>query len=145
MSIEGNRKTVEKLWNALSEMDWPSLKSCLSPDVFYEDVATEDVGARGPDNVVKRLSIAFDHLSDHQHTIHHLVAEGDVVFLDHTEVWTFKTGEKVTNTFATMHEMTDGMVSKWSDYWDVAGFVGQFPKSFLEEMAKSTAADFTDP
>jgi len=141
---EANKQTVHALWNALSAMDWETLKSCLSDDVHYEDVPTEDPGARGPDNVVKRLAIAFDQLVDHQHTIHHLVCEGDVVFLDHTEVWTFKTGEKATNQFATMHEMKDGKVSKWSDYWDVSGFVGQFPAWFLEEMAKRTAADFSD-
>jgi len=144
MSVEENKKTVETMWNALSDMNWETLKSCLSDDIHYEDIPTEDPGARGPENVVKRLAIAFDHLSDHQHTIHHLVADGDVVFLDHTEVWTFKTGEKVTNQFATMHEMSDGKISKWSDYWDVSSFVSQFPAWFLEEIAKGRATDFTD-
>jgi ketosteroid isomerase-like protein len=144
MSIEANRKTVETLWNALSAMDWETLSSCLSEDVHYEDVPTEDPGARGRENVVKRLGIAFNHLSDHEHTIHHLVCEGDVVFLDHTEVWTFKTGEKATNRFATLHEMKDAKVAKWSDYWDVSGFVGQFPAWFLEEMAKHSQADFSE-
>ncbi len=142
MSIEANRETVERMWNALTAFDWETLKSCLSEDVHYEDVPTEDPGARGRENVVKRLGIAFNHLIDHQHTIHHLVCEGDVVFLDHTEVWTFKTGEKATNQFATLHEMKDGKVAKWSDYWDVSGFVSQFPSWFLEEMAKSRQADF---
>ena len=144
MSIETNKETVRALWGALTAMDWETMKRCLSDDVHYEDVPTEDPGARGPENVVKRLAIAFDHLSDHHHTIHHLICEGDVVFLDHTEVWTFKTGEKATNQFATLHEMKDGKISKWSDYWDVSGFVGQFPESFLKEMAKGSAADFTD-
>ncbi len=143
MSIAENRKTVETLWNALTAMDWETLKSCLTEDVHYEDVPTEDPGARGPENVVRRLAIAFDHLIDHEHTTHHLVCEGDVVFLDHTEVWTFKTGVKATNLFATLHEMKNGKVARWSDYWDVSGFVGQFPQWFLEEMAKSTQADFT--
>ncbi len=142
MSIEQNRKTVETMWEALSAMDWDRMKACLSDDIFYEDVPTEDEGAHGPENVVKRLRIAFDQLVDHQHTVHHLVCEGDVVFLDHTEVWTFNTGEKATNTFATLHEMKDGKVSKWSDYWDVSGFVNQFPATFLEVMAKASEADF---
>jgi ketosteroid isomerase-like protein len=144
MSIEENRKTVEKMWDALTAMDWEVLKSCMTDDVFYEDVPTEDPGAHGPENVVKRLRIAFSHLIDHRHTIHHMACEDDVVFLDHTEGWTFKTGEKVEHTFATMHEMRDGKVAKWSDYWDVSGFVGQFPQWFLEEMAKRSSADFAD-
>jgi ketosteroid isomerase-like protein len=142
MSIEKNRETVERMWKALSAMDWPTLEACLAPDVFYEDVPTEDEGARGPANVVKRLRIAFDHLSDHRHEIHHMACEGDVVFLDHTEYWTFKTGETARNKFATMHEMKDGKIAKWSDYWDVQGFVGQFPASFLEVMAQASEADF---
>ena len=144
MSIEENKKTVETMWAALSDRNWETLKSCLSDDIHYEDVPTDDPGARGPENVVKRLAIAFNQLTDHQHTIHHLVADNDVVFLDHTEVWTFKTGEKATNQFATLHEMKDGKISKWSDYWDVSSFVGQFPEWFLQEMAKRTASDFTD-
>ncbi len=142
MSIQENRKTVETMWAALSAMDWEGLESCLASDVFYEDVPTEDPGAHGPENVVKRLRIAFDQLSNHDHEIHHLVCEGDVVFLDHTETWTFKTGEKAVNKFATMHEMKDGKIAKWSDYWDVNGFVAQFPASFLEVMAKASESDF---
>lgn len=142
MSIETNKQTVERLWAALSAMDWDTLRSCLCQDAFYEDVPTEDPGAHGPDNIVRRLAIAFDHLVDHQHSIHHIVAEGDVVFLDHTEVWTFRSGEKARNQFATLHEMRDGKVARWSDYWDVSGFVAQFPPWFLEEMAKHSAEDF---
>jgi ketosteroid isomerase-like protein len=143
MSTDQNRATVERMWQALSARDWDAMKSCLHPDVHYEDVPTPDPGARGPDNVVKRLAIAFDQLIDHEHIVHHMACEGNVVFLDHTEVWTFKTGEKATNQFATLHEMRDGKVVLWSDYWDVGGFVAQFPAWFLEHMAKHTAADFT--
>ncbi len=143
MSVLDNKKTVDAMWRALSAKDWPALEACLHPDVFYEDVPTEDLGARGPQNVVKRLSIAFDHLSNHKHTIHHLICEDDVVFLDHTEVWTFTSGEKATNRFATLHEMKDAKIIKWSDFWDMKKFVGQFPQWFLEEMAKHSEAEFS--
>ena len=62
MSSEENKATVEKMWTALSQFDFETLKSCLHPDVFYEDVPTEDSGALGPENVVKRLSVAWDHI-----------------------------------------------------------------------------------
>jgi len=144
MSSEANKKVVETLWNALSAFDWETLKSCLADDIHYEDVPTEDPGAHGPENTLKRLSIAFDHLVEHRHTIHHMVADGDVVMLDHTEEWTFRSGEKVEHTFATLHVLRDGKVARWSDFWDVAGFVGQFPKWFLEEMASRSPSDFSD-
>ncbi len=143
MSNEDHRKTVEKMWEALSRMDWETVKSCLHPEVHYQDVPTEDPGARGPENVVKRLRIAFDHLASQEQELRHLAADGDVVFLDHTETWVFKTGEKASHTFATMHEMRAGLISKWSDYWDVQKFVGQYPQWFLEEMARHSADEFS--
>ena len=60
MSNEANKKVVETLWNALSAFDWETLKSCLAEDVHYEDVPTEDPGARGPENTVKRAPDAND-------------------------------------------------------------------------------------
>jgi len=142
MSTERNRATVERMWAALSARDWATLRECLHPDIHYRDVPTPDPGARGPDNVIKRLAIAFDQIVAHEHTIHHLACDGDTVLLDHTEVWTFKTGEKATNPFATVHEMKDGRIVLWSDYWDVNNFVSQFPAWFIEHMAKHTAEHF---
>ena len=83
-------------------------------------------------------------LKKQEQVTHHIAAEGDVVFLDHTETWTFSSGETAAHTFASMHEVKDGLVYRWSDYWDMQKFVSQFPGWFLEEMMKSTAADFTD-
>ena len=142
MSAEANKETVERMWRALSAMDWDAVKQCLHPEVHYQDVPTEDPGAHGPENVEKRLRIAFDHLTSQEQELHHVAAEGDVVFLDHTETWVFKTGERASHTFATMHEMKDGLIHRWSDYWDVNKFVSQYPQWFLEEMARHSAADF---
>ena len=60
MSAAENKATVERMWRALSEMDWETMKSCMHPDIFYQDVPTDDPGAHGPDNTIKRLGTAFD-------------------------------------------------------------------------------------
>ena len=138
-----NKATVENMWKALSDFDFETLKGCLHPEVHYEDVPTEDPGAIGPENVVARLSVAWDHIDKQIQTTHRIAADGNVVFLDHTERWIFKTGETVGHRFASMHELKDGKIIKWSDFWDVNNFVGQFPPSFLEVMAKNQGADFT--
>lgn len=143
MTAASNKETVKTMWHALSVMDWETLKNCMHPEIHYQDVPADDAGAHGPDNCVKRLEIAFKHLSKQEQITHHIIAEDDVVFLDHTEIWTFKTGEVAQHTFATMHEMKDGKVYRWSDYWDVNKFAGQFPDWFIEEMMKSTEADFS--
>ncbi len=144
MSSEDNKEIVMRMWNALGNMDWAGLKACMHPEIHYIDVPSGDPGAHGPENCVKRLEIAFAHLQKQEQVTHHIAADGDVVFLDHTETWTFKSGEIASHTFATMHEIKDGLVYRWSDYWDMNKFVLQFPDWFLEEMAKASAADFTD-
>lgn len=144
MTDAADKAIVEKMWLAMSEKDWEGMKSCMHPDIHYIDVPSDDPGAHGPENCVKRLKIAFNHLQKQEQETHHIVANDGVVFLDHTETWTFKSGEIAAHTFATMHEVKDGLVSRWSDYWDMQKFVGQFPAWFLEEMMKSTADDFTD-
>ncbi len=144
MSSEANRATVKKMWQALSDMDWEVMKACMHPEIHYEDVPADDPGADGPDNCVKRLQIAFKHLEKQEQTIHQLIVDGDAACYEHTEKWTFKTGETAEHKFCTVHELKDGLIVRWSDYWDVNKFVGQFPGWFIEEMMKSTAADFTD-
>ncbi|MEP4149068.1 MAG: nuclear transport factor 2 family protein [Halioglobus sp.] len=143
MAEQENREVVKRMWLALSAMDWDAMKSCMHPEIHYRDVPSDDPGAHGPDNCVKRLQIAFKHLSKQDQVTHHLVTEGNTVFLDHTETWTFKSGETASHTFASMHEMKDGLVYRWSDYWDMQKFVGQFPEWFLEEMMKASADDFS--
>ena len=62
----------------------------------------------------------------------------------HQACWTFTSGEAASHTFASTHEIKDGLVYRWKNYWDMQKFVGQFPAWFLEEMMKLTADDFTD-
>ena len=144
MSDNDNKAMVQRMWRALGAMDWEGMAACMHPDIHYRDVPSDDPGAHGPKNCIKRLQIAFHHLHKQEQITHHLVAEGDVVFLDHTEIWTFSSGEQARHTFATMHEMREGLVYRWSDYWDMQKFVGQFPDWFLQEMMEATADDFTD-
>ena len=141
--LENNKAVVERMWKALGSFDFELLKSCLHSEIHYEDVPTEDPGAIGPENVVRRLSVAWDHISKQEQTLHHMAAEGDVVFMDHTEKWTFRTGETAQHRFATLHQLREGKIIKWSDFWDMSNFVGQFPQWFLEEMAKMHGTDFT--
>jgi ketosteroid isomerase-like protein len=143
MSISANKTIVEKMWRALSDMDWEAMRGCMHPEIHYRDVPSDDPGAYGPENCVKRLQIAFKHLQKQEQVTHHIACEGDVVFLDHTETWTFTSGEIAAHTFVSMHEIKDGLIYRWSDYWDMQKFVGQFPAWFLEEMMKATADDFT--
>jgi len=139
---EDNKRVVERMWRALYAKDWEALKACLADDVHYEDVPSPDPGADGPQNVVKRLRIGLDHVERFEHHFHRLVAEGESVVFEHTEVWHFRTGEVMRNPFVTIHEVVGGRIRLWRDYWDLNTMMAAVPKWWIEEIAKSTAADF---
>lgn len=139
-----NECAVRALWQALGARDWDALAQHLSERTFYEDVPTPDSGARGPKQIIRRLRIAFDHIEDYEHTIHRIVAQGDSVVVEHTEVWRFPGGEAATNNFVTIHEVKDGEILLWRDYWDMGSFVSQFPKWFTDKLAAHAGAEFED-
>ena len=77
MTATSNKEIVKKMWHALSEMDWDTMKSCMHPEIHYRDVPSDDPGAFGPENCVKRLQIAFKHLKKQDQVTHHIAADID--------------------------------------------------------------------
>jgi ketosteroid isomerase-like protein len=142
VSAADNKRVVERLWGALYRKDWGALLACLADDAFYEDVPAPDAGARGPANVVRRLRIGLDHVERFEHEHHRMVAEGDSVIFEHTETWHFATGESMRNPFVTVHEVVDGKVRLWRDYWDMNTMMSQVPKWWMEAIAKHAASEF---
>jgi limonene-1,2-epoxide hydrolase len=143
MSEDNAKACVGRLWSALYEKDWEGVRAELADDCFYEDVPAPDPGAHGPENVVRRLRIGLDHVARFEHEIHRTVAEGDSVLIEHTETWHFETGEKVVNPFVTVHEVKDGRVRLWRDYWDLQTMMNQAPQWWIEAIAKASEEDFS--
>lgn len=143
MSVRRNKEVVERMWAALYRKDWDALQACLAPGCHYEDVPAPDPGATGPANVVKRLRVGLDHVARFEHEVHRTVAEGHSVLVEHTETWHFETGEKVVNHFVTVHELEDGRIALWRDYWDLGTLMSQAPKWWIEAIAKVSQEEFT--
>ena len=142
MAERENKEIVSRMWNCLYQKDWDGLKAELADDCFYEDVPAPDPGATGPDNVVKRLRIGLDHVVRFEHDIHRTVADGSSVLIEHTETWHFETGEKVVNPFVTVHELSNGKITLWRDYWDIGTLMKQAPAWWIETIAKASEQDF---
>ncbi len=143
MGIEENKRIVARMWECLYRKDFEGVGSFIADDGRYEDVPTPDAGAVGPANVVKRLRIGLDPVVRFEHEIHRVLAERDEVLIEHTETWHFETGEKITNRFATVHELRDGKVVLWRDYWDLGTLMAQAPQWWIERLAKFSEADFS--
>ena len=140
--MDSNKRLVERLWQTLYTKDWDAVAALLHDDVFYEDVAAPDPGARGPANVIRRLRIGLEPIERFEHELHRIVAEGASVVVEHTEVWHFHTGEVMRNPFVTIHEVEGGRIRLWRDYWDLGTMMASVPKWWLEHVAKFSAVDF---
>ena len=143
MGTEDNKRVVSQLWECLYRKDFDGVAACMADDGLYEDVPAPDRGARGPANVVKRLRVGLDPVARFEHEIHRVVAEGDSVLVEHTETWHFETGEQLTNQFVTVHEVRDGKISLWRDYWDLDTMMAQAPKWWIERIARHSEAEWS--
>lgn len=135
MAEQDNKSVVLEMWKALYAKDFDGVASFIADDGFYEDVPAPDAGAVGPQNVVRRLRAGLEPVERFEHEVHRLVAEGDTVVLEHTETWHFHTGEQVTNHFVTIHQLREGRITLWRDYWDLNTMMAQAPKWWIERLA----------
>ena len=136
MPTQTNRQTVETLWAALSARDWETLKSCLAPDIHYEDVPTPDAGAIGPKAIADRLRVGLGPIENYVHHTHKIVVEGDNIVTEHTEDWHFGDGVVVSLPFVSIHTVENGKFKTWRDYWDMQTLVGGAPQWWLDHIMK---------
>jgi limonene-1,2-epoxide hydrolase len=136
---EGSTITVEDvvigLWQALSRRDWNAVKACLSPDCLYVDMPVPALAARGPDDIVKRLKVGLEPLARYENHDGVLVSNGSDVMYEHSETWTFATGEQGVLRFVTVHKVDDGKIAVWKDYWDMNSLVAFAPPNHFEALA----------
>ena len=100
MSTESsNKQVVEQFWAALASRDWDGMKALLTEDAHYTDIGTAGPGGVGPDGVVDRLKIGIEPLEGYDHLPGtNMIAEGDLVMTEHTERWSFHTGEVIDHS-----------------------------------------------
>jgi limonene-1,2-epoxide hydrolase len=126
---------VRELWQALSRRDWDAVKTFLSPDCLYVDMPMPALAARGPDDIVKRLKVGLAALAGYENHDGVLLSNGSDVIYEHSETWTFETGEQGVLRFVTVHRVADGKITVWKDYWDMNSLVSFAPSSWLEDFS----------
>ncbi len=87
---------VRGLWQTLSARDYDGIADWVTDDCIYLDVPLGPAfAARGPADIAKRLQVGWGDLAAYENHDGLLVADGDDVMYEHSETWTFKTGEVV--------------------------------------------------
>src|SRR6201993_1199110 len=96
------------LGRALSRRDLDAVKTFLSEDCLYVDMPIPALSARGPEDIVKKLKMAVEPLADYENHDGLLLSNGTDVVYEHSETWTFATGERGVLRFVTVHKVVDG-------------------------------------
>ena len=130
--------TVLGLWRALSQRDWDAVKTFVSEDCIYVDMPVgPTLAARGPDDIVKRLKVGLEPLAAYENHDGLLVSNGVDAMYEHSETWTWATGEAAVLPFVTVHRVVDGKVTLWKDYWDFGAIANSAPPSWMEDLASA--------
>ncbi len=143
MSVEaqtstGVREVVLGMWQALSDRDWDAMKTYLADDCIYLDMPVgPTAAARGPEDIVKRIRIAFDILESYENFPGLMVENGADVMYEHHEEWHWPTGESAILKFVTVHRVENGRITLWKDYWDMGALVNHAPPSWLDDFANA--------
>jgi limonene-1,2-epoxide hydrolase len=135
MSVADNKARVVDFWTALYERDWDRIGTFFTEESQYTDVPSpaEDV-AHGPSQIVARLRLGLERISGYEHDLRLMVAEGDAVVTEHSETWHWHTGEEVTLPFVSVHELGDGAIIRWWDYWDLQTLMNAAPEWWIEHI-----------
>lgn len=124
------------LWQALSARNWDAVKTYLADDCIYADMPVGPAAAaRGPEDIVKRLKIGLEPLASYENHDGVLVADGDHVMYEHSETWTWVTGENAVLRFVTVHHLRNGKIVLWKDYWDMGALVNFAPSTWMSDFA----------
>lgn len=135
MADAGPKDAVLGLWRTLSARDWDRLGEWVTDDCIYVDMPIgPTAAARGPVDIVKRLQVGLRDLAGYENHDGLLVAEGDAVLYEHSETWTFRSGEVVVLPFVSVHKVRDGKVALWKDYWDFGTVQNAAPPDWLEKL-----------
>jgi limonene-1,2-epoxide hydrolase len=135
VSAVDNKAIVTRFWAALYARDWDGIESFFGEDSEYTDVPSppDDV-ARGPDLILARLRLGLEPIAGYEHDLRLMVAEGDTVITEHAETWHWHTGEEVTLPFVSVHELRDGTIVRWWDYWDLQTLMNAAPSWWIEHI-----------
>lgn len=137
MSVEPNPKAVVTgMWQALSDRDWRALAGFLADDCIYLDVPVGPAAAaRGPEDIIKRLKIGLEPLAGYANFPGLMLHDGADVMYEHHEEWQWASGESALLKFVSVHQVRDGKVTLWKDYWDMGALSNHAPPSWLADFA----------
>lgn len=111
------------------------IASHLGPGAIYYDVPTgPSSAAKGPDAIVGRLRLGIEPLVRYEHVEGRVATAGDIVMVEHAEIWGWETGEETTLPFVSVHRVDGDAVVLWKDYWNYGQLLDNAPEWWKERL-----------
>jgi len=127
---------LERFFADLERLDFAAVAAHCTADCIYEDVPYAEATVTGSDAIRAKLELGLGTLERLPTTIHHLAEIGDTVFVERTEVWHHRTGERATLPVVGVFIFRDGKIALWRDYWDAKTLFAQQPASWLPDVPR---------
>jgi limonene-1,2-epoxide hydrolase len=131
-----NEKRLRQLFVDLGRLDFDAVVEHCAEDCVYEDVPYPAATVTGREAIRAKLALGLGKLERIPTTIHELVAHGDTILVERTEVWHHKSGERATLPVAALFKFRDGEIVLWRDYWDAHTLLSQQPADWLPEIPR---------
>jgi len=131
------RALVEDMWATLNRRDFAGVGAFMSERGHYVDVPVVelDEGAFGPAETEARLRLGLEPLAGYELHDGTITVEGDSVITEHSESWTWATGETALLRFASVMEVRNGKVDRWWDYFDLGALMNAAPAAWVEHIS----------
>jgi limonene-1,2-epoxide hydrolase len=128
---------VENFWEALGRRAFDEVGAYMSERGHYVDVPVIEIdeGAFGPAETAARLRLGLEPLQDYVLSPGPIVANPTMAVTEHSERWTWASGESVVLRFASVMEIRHGKVDRWWDYFDLSTLMNAAPTSWVEHIA----------
>jgi len=129
-----NKALIETFWDDLYRRDFDKVGSYFTERAHYVDLCSGEEGAYGPEMIKARLRLGIEPLEAYIHHPGLMVADESTVITEHAEEWHWHTGERITFPFVSVHEIRDGKITRWWDYWDLQTLMNAAPAWWVEHI-----------
>ena len=126
---------IEAFFQKLEAMDWEGAGRLFTEDGVYCDEPMRELDGVGPAGVTAKLE-KIAGLDAFPMCVDTVVGDARRVTSRRTEEWHFKTGEVLKLPVVCIHEIEDGKIKRWHEFWNMPDFMAQLPKGWLEAAAQ---------
>ena len=135
-----NLLLVERLFEHLEAMNFDAVAELFHDQGLYRDEPNHDLDAVGPTAIAAKLDNGISGLKAFPMCVESIVADANRVMSVRAEEWHFPTGERLKLPVMAVHEIRDGKIDSWREFWDMSSFISQMPPSWMEVITQRAAA-----